>query len=98
MRLLINGAAGGLGIQGIQVAKVLSAHVTAIAGSSQTGFLQSYGTDTVYDHNQISIHDINNKFDVILDWTNLLNLEDMKKRLKPNGIFIPAEPNQKNGG
>ncbi|MDX2370635.1 MAG: NAD(P)-dependent alcohol dehydrogenase [Colwellia sp.] len=98
MKLLINGAAGGLGIQGIQIAKLLGAHVTAIAGSSQTEFLQSYGADKVYDYNQVSINDINDTFDVILDLTNMLNLKDMKKHLAPNGIFIPAEPNQKNGG
>ena len=96
--LLINGAAGGLGIQGIQIAKVLGAHVTAIAGSAQTAFLQSYGADKVYDYNKISIHDIGDRFDVILDLNNSLTLKDMKKRLTPNGIFIPAEPNQNNGG
>jgi NADPH:quinone reductase-like Zn-dependent oxidoreductase len=98
MTLLINGAAGGLGIQAIQIAKVLGAHVTAIAGISQTEFLQSYGADEVYDYNQISIHDFNNKFDVILDLANVLTFEDMKKHLTPNGIFIPAEPNHENGG
>ena len=47
MTLLINGAAGGLGIQATQIAKVLGAHVTAIAGNSQTEFLQSYGADKI---------------------------------------------------
>jgi NADPH:quinone reductase-like Zn-dependent oxidoreductase len=93
MTLLINVAAGGLGIQAIQIAKVLGALVTAIAGNSQTEFLQSYGADTVYDYNQISIHGISDTFDVILDLTNLLTLQYMKKLLTPNGIFIPAEPN-----
>ncbi|MFT5706621.1 MAG: NADPH:quinone reductase-like Zn-dependent oxidoreductase [Oceanospirillaceae bacterium] len=98
MKLLLNGAAGGLGIQGIQIAKLLGAHVTAIAGKSQTEFLQSYGADVVYDYNQISMNDINDTFDVILDLTNTQNLQEMKKRLTVNGIFIPGEPNQKNGG
>ena len=98
MTLLINGAAGGLGIQGIQIAKLLGAHVTAIAGKSQADFLQSYGADKVYDYNQVSINDISDTFDVILDLTNRQTLKDMKKHLTPSGIFIPAEPNQENGG
>lgn len=98
MRLLINGAAGGLGLQGIQIAKLLGAHVTAIAGSAQTEFLQSYGADTVYDYNQTNIKQLAEIFDVILDLTNKQTLEDMKLLLTPNGVFIPAEPNPENGG
>ncbi|MEH6449411.1 MAG: NAD(P)-dependent alcohol dehydrogenase [Oleispira sp.] len=98
MKLLINGAAGGLGLQGIQIAKLLGAHVTAIAGDSQAEHLQSYGADKVYDYNQIDIKQLTEKFDVILDLTNQQTLSDMKKLLPANGIFIPAEPNPENGG
>lgn len=51
MKVLIIGAAGGLGVQAVQIAKLLGAHVTAIAGSSQAEFLQSYGADNVHDYN-----------------------------------------------
>ncbi len=98
MKVLINGAAGGLGIQGTQIAKLLGAHVSVIAGSSQTEFLQSLGADVVYDYNHINIENIVDTFDVILDLTNQKKLEDMKKILTPNGVFIPAEPNAENGG
>ena len=98
MKLLINGAAGGLGIQGIQIGKILGAQVTAIAGSQQTEYLQSYGADQVHDYNQSKIGDIPGKFDVILDLTNVQKLDNMKKLLTPTGIFIPAEANDENGG
>jgi len=98
MKLLINGAAGGLGIQGIQIGKILGAHVTAIAGSKQKEYLQSYGADQVYDYNQTNIGDITDTFDVILDLTNVQKLENMKALLTPSGIFIPAEANDDNGG
>ncbi|MGR6871578.1 NAD(P)-dependent alcohol dehydrogenase [Pseudomonas sp. HK3] len=102
MRILINGAAGGLGIQGIQIAKLLGAHVTAIAGSLQAEYLHSYGADDVYDYNQVGIDElagINVKgFDVILDLTNKQKLENMKQLLSPSGVFIPAEPSEHNGG
>jgi NADPH:quinone reductase-like Zn-dependent oxidoreductase len=98
MKVLINGAAGGLGLQGTQIAKLLGAHVSVIAGSSQTEYLQSFGADVVYDYNHIDIDNIADTFDVILDLTNQQNLEDMKRLLTPNGVFIPAEPNAENGG
>ena len=98
MKLLINGASGGLGIQGIQIGKILGAHVSAIAGSEQEAFLFSYGADQVYDYNQTKIGDIADTFDVILDLTNVQKLENMKRLLTPTGIFIPSEPNDENGG
>ena len=98
MKLLINGAAGGLGIQSIQIGKILGAHVTAIAGSQQQEYLHSYGADQVYDYNQTKISDIADAFDVILDLTNVQKLEDMKALLTSTGIFIPAEANDENGG
>jgi len=102
MRVLINGASGGLGIQGIQIAKILGAHVTAIAGPSQAEFLQSYGADEVFDYNQLSLPNLDSEFDgyfdVIIDLTNRQTLAAMKRLLTPTGVFIPAEPNQENGG
>ena len=97
-KLLINGASGGLGIHGTQIAKLFNAHVTAIAGKNQTEFLKSHGADQVYDYNEVNINDLNDDFDIILDLTNEQTLEKMKKNLRPNGIFIPAEPNSENGG
>jgi len=98
MNVLINGATGGLGLQGTQIAKLLGAHVSVIAGRSQTEYLHSFGADVVYDYNQINIEDITDTFDVVLDLTTKQNLDEMKKLLTPNGIFIPAEPNAENGG
>ncbi len=98
MKLLINGASGGLGIQAIQIGKILGAHVSAIAGSKQEAFLLSYGADQVYDYNQTKIGDIADAFDVILDLTNVQKLEHMKPLLTPTGIFIPGEPDDENGG
>ena len=98
MKILINGAAGGLGIQGVQIGKILGAHVTAIAGSDQKEYLRFYGADQVYDYNQTKIEEITDIFDIILDLTNRQKLEDMKALLTLSGIFIPGEPNDENGG
>jgi len=98
MKILINGAAGGLGIQAVQIGKIFGTHVTAIAGSHQESYLRSYGADKVYDYNQTKIEEITDTFDIILDLTNRQKLEDMKALLTPTGIFIPGEPNEENGG
>ena len=98
MKILINGAAGGLGIQAVQIGKIIGAHVTAIAGSDQEAYLRSYGADKVYDYNQTKIGEISDTFDLVLDLTNRQKLKDMKGLLTPSGTFIPGEPNEENGG
>lgn len=98
MKLLINGAAGGLGIQATQIGKILGAHVTVFAGTGQSEYLKAHGADVVYDYNQTSITDIQCCFDVILDFTNVQTLLTMRPLLTESGVFIPAEPNAENGG
>jgi len=98
MKLLINGAAGGLGVHGIQVGKILGAEVTAVATTERFEYLQSLGADHLIDYSQQKVTDISECFDVILDLTNSLNLNEVKPLLTENGKFIPAEPNDENGG
>lgn len=96
--VLINGAAGGLGVQGIQVAKALGANVYAISGSGQEAFLKSLGADQVYDYNKIDLASLQSKFDIILDLTNKRTFDEIKHLLTETGKFVPAEPNDQNGG
>jgi NADPH:quinone reductase-like Zn-dependent oxidoreductase len=56
MELLINGAVSGLGIQGIQIGKILESHVKAISGTHQSEYLKSFGADVVFDYNQTKIY------------------------------------------
>jgi len=98
MSLLINGASGGLGLAGIQIGKILGAKVTAIAGPGQEAYLRDLGADTVYDRQQQELTGLDSHFDLILDLTNQLTFKQVKARLTPKGKFIPAEPNDDNGG
>jgi NADPH:quinone reductase-like Zn-dependent oxidoreductase len=89
-RVLINGAAGGVGTMAVQIAKVLGAEVTGVSGTARSiGLVRSLGADHVIDYTQEDFTQSRQRFDVILD--NVLNHppKATARLLAPNGMLIP---------
>lgn len=93
-KLLINGASGGLGVYAVQLAKILGAHTTAIAGPGQKDFLLQLGANEVYNYKETEINELKTKFDVFLDLSNKRRFKEVKPVLADNGQFIPLEPDK----
>ena len=91
-RVLINGGSGGVGIFAIQIAKMLQAHVTAVAGPSSQNVMRSLGADETIDYRRQTLQSLDGRFDAILDLTCTVKYRDIKHLLGPSGIFIPADP------
>ena len=49
-RLLVRGAAGGVGCMAVQLGKVLGAHVTALASANDLDFVKELGADEALDY------------------------------------------------
>ncbi|MFE5829066.1 NAD(P)-dependent alcohol dehydrogenase [Streptomyces sp. NPDC056508] len=49
-RLLVRGAAGGVGSVVVQIGKLLGAHVTALAGAENPDFVRDLGADEAFDY------------------------------------------------
>jgi len=90
--LLINGAAGGLGVYAIQIAKILGANITALAGSNQTEYLIGLGADEVINYQEQNLKDLTRKYDVLLDLTGKVEFSNIKQLLTQRGKFIPTNP------
>lgn len=66
-RVLINGAAGGVGTFAVQIAKALGADVTAVCSTGNVEMVRSLGADTVIDYTTDDFVDGGSRFDVMLD-------------------------------
>jgi NADPH:quinone reductase-like Zn-dependent oxidoreductase len=89
-RVLINGAAGGVGTMAVQLAKLKGAYVVGTASENNKAFLEVLGADQVLDYHKEGFLDELNNFDLVFDviggetQNNLLNV------LKPGGTLVSA--------
>lgn len=93
--LLINGASGGVGTYGVQIAKILGAIVTGVCSGRNKGLVTSLGADKVIDYTEENFTKQNQSYDVILDAVGNLDFADCKRVLSPGGTFITIVPNAK---
>ncbi|MFG3259438.1 NAD(P)-dependent alcohol dehydrogenase [Streptomyces sp. NPDC048172] len=66
-RLLVRGAAGGVGSVAVQLGKALGAHVTALAGPRGLEYVRELGADTAVDRTALGDPSELGTFDVVLD-------------------------------
>ena len=85
-RVLMRGAAGGVGAAAVQLAHALGAHVTALASSKDADYVLSLGAYEVLDYNMTGPKDLP-AFDVICD-TAGTSLGSFRARLAPGGRMV----------
>ncbi len=88
-RVLINGAAGGVGTFAVQIAKALGAEVTAVCSTRNMDMLRSIGADHVVDYTQEDFTRTGQRYDLILDNVGNRSFSDCRRALTPAGILVP---------
>lgn len=89
-KVLINGAGGGAGTFGVQIAKSYGAEVTGVDGPSKLEMLRSIGADHVIDYTQEDFTQNGQRYDVILDLAAYHTVFESRRSLTPNGIYLMA--------
>jgi NADPH:quinone reductase-like Zn-dependent oxidoreductase len=87
-RVLINGAAGGVGTYGVQIAKALGAEVTGVCSTRNVDLVKSIGADEVIDYSQKDFTKGAVRYDVILDNAGNHSLSSVRGVLKTNGTLV----------
>ena len=89
-KVLINGAAGGVGHFALQVAKLKGAHVTAVASTRHEAFLRDLGADAYNDYTKTPPEEIARDFDLALDTLGGPTTGRFLRTLKRGGALFPV--------
>jgi NADPH:quinone reductase-like Zn-dependent oxidoreductase len=90
--VLVNGAAGGVGMFGVQIAKAFGAEVTGVCSRPKIDLVKSLGADFVIDYTKEDFTKGNKQYDIIFDAVAKQSFSNCKRVLKPNGIYISTLP------
>ncbi len=87
-KVLINGAAGGVGTFAVQIAKVLGAEVTGVCGTWNVELVRSIGADHAVDYTREDFTASSRRYDVMLDCIGNRSLSSCRRVLTRDGIYV----------
>ncbi len=87
-KLLINGAGGGVGTFGVQIAKLYEAEVTGVDSSGKLEMMRSMGFDRVIDYAKEDFTKMEAHYDLILDVKTNRSVFDYARALAPKGSYV----------
>lgn len=87
-RVLVNGAAGGVGSSVVQIARARGATVIGTASARHDKYLKSIGVSKVVDYTKGPVADQVKDVDVVIDTVGGNSVDDVIKTLKKGGTFL----------
>jgi len=87
-RVLINGAAGGVGTYGVQIATALGAEVTGVCSAANRELVRALGAVRAIDYAVEDFTDGRVRYDVILDNVGNHPLGRVRRALTPTGTLL----------
>ncbi|MGR6914984.1 NAD(P)-dependent alcohol dehydrogenase [[Actinomadura] parvosata] len=87
-KVLVNGAAGGIGTFAVQLAKAFGAEVTGVCGSANVELVRSIGADHVIDYTKEDFTRTGHRYDVILDNIANRTVGECRRLLTPAGAYL----------
>jgi len=87
-RVLIIGAAGGVGTYAVQLAKAFGAVVTGVCSTSKAELVRDIGADDVIDYTREEFTDGARRFDLILDTAGRRPLPQLRRALTDEGTIV----------
>jgi NADPH:quinone reductase-like Zn-dependent oxidoreductase len=87
-RILINGAAGGVGTFAVQIAKSFGANVTGVCSTSNLDMVRSLGADSVVDYTKQDVTKGGQCYDIVLDCVGNHSFSEWRRVLNVKGILV----------
>jgi NADPH:quinone reductase-like Zn-dependent oxidoreductase len=92
-RVLVVGAAGGVGSFAVQYARACGAHVTAVASAGGQEFLARLAPDRAIDYGREDWRALAERFDIVFDASGTSTFPQCRRLLAPGGAFVHSLPN-----
>lgn len=92
-KVLVNGAAGGIGHYAVQLAKHYGAHVTAVCSTKSVPMVKALGADAVIDYKVTDFVTTGAHYDVIIDTAAHRPIKELQPALAPTGTYVPIGGN-----
>jgi NADPH:quinone reductase-like Zn-dependent oxidoreductase len=87
-KVLVIGAAGGVGSFAVQLAKAFGAEVTGVCSTSQADLVRSIGADELIDYTSEDVTDGTRRWDLVLDAAGRRPLSRLRRILTPRGTLV----------
>jgi NADPH:quinone reductase-like Zn-dependent oxidoreductase len=87
-RVLVHGAAGGVGLFASQLAVLKGAHVIGTASAENLDFVKSLGVQQVIDYNAAPFETVVHDVDAVIDTVGGETLERSWQVLRPGGVLV----------
>ncbi|SEF35528.1 NADPH:quinone reductase [Amycolatopsis pretoriensis] len=85
-RVLVIGAAGGIGTFAVQLAKAFGADVTGVCSTAKTDLVRTLGADHVVDYTREDF--ATRRYDLVVDTAGLRSLSGLRRALAPRGTLV----------
>lgn len=89
--VLINGASGGVGTTGLQIAKNYGCSVTGVCSHRNIDLVQSLGADEVIDYTEEDFADRTDAYDVVFDAVGNRSLAKVRNCLQSEGTYVTTD-------
>ena len=87
-RVMVIGAAGGVGSFAVQIAKSFGASVTGVCSTAKADLVRSLGADAVIDYTREELDRDRIGYDVVIDTAGNRALSLLRRLLTPNGTLV----------
>jgi NADPH:quinone reductase-like Zn-dependent oxidoreductase len=91
-RILVNGAAGGVGHLTLQLLRERGAQAVAVAGPRNLDFVRGLGAVEVVDHTSEDFVRRGGRYDAVLDLVPNRSFPECRPLLAPRGVYVTTMP------
>jgi NADPH:quinone reductase-like Zn-dependent oxidoreductase len=93
-KVLVNGAAGGVGHFAVQIAKIFGAEVTGVCSGKNRDFVRDLGADQVIDYTNEDFTLGGVRYDLIFDAVSARSFGECRRVLAPSGVYVNTLPDR----